>query len=478
MSVWTLSSRVLSNPGAITQYRRRINLTAKLYPGIAFSPVAELTDNVGAGDAIIPVSDVEAFPPAPNLATIGTDEEGETVLYAAKTATALSGCTRGVEGTARAWSAGEPIARNWTAKDHGDLITAVGEADTAAQTANKVAQEAKDGAEPKGTADAVVSAHNSDSTAHEELFAAKQPKLTGQPGQVVGFDGMGLAYAVPGWSNPNLLDNWYFAAPVNQRGQTEYTEPGYSIDRWTLQNITNAGLIVHDGYITLSATSNDGLLQRFEPSRLILGAEYTMSVLTHDGQLLTSPFVLSNQGVIENYAGTEWSGFHGYDPGTSTFLFYPIIAYGKAAQISIDLVAAKLELGSVQTLARKEGDAWVLNDPPPNKALELEKCQRYLCPLNIYGWLRIRSSSSDINWLTFSVPIPVTMRAKPVLTGDISKLMIQDVSGEVKSGYTLSIDGYGPGWVMVIARTSNNDINDACLVCGSGDGIQFFDANL
>ena len=122
-------------------------MTAKLYPGIAFSPVAELTDNVGAGDTIIPVSDVEAFPPAPNLATIGTDEKGETILYAAKTATALSGCTRGVEGTARAWSAGEPIARNWTAKDHASLIAAVEGADTAAQTANKVAQEAKDGAE-------------------------------------------------------------------------------------------------------------------------------------------------------------------------------------------------------------------------------------------------------------------------------------------------------------------------------------------
>ena len=80
----------------------------QLYPGIAFSPSAALTDNVGAGDTIIPVSDVEAFPPAPNLATIGTDEEGETVLYAAKTSTALSGCTRGVEGTAKAWPKGEP----------------------------------------------------------------------------------------------------------------------------------------------------------------------------------------------------------------------------------------------------------------------------------------------------------------------------------------------------------------------------------
>lgn len=96
-----------------------------LYPGIAFSPQAELTDNVGAADTIIPVSDVSAFPDAPNLATIGTDEDGETVLYTAKTGAALSGCQRGVEGAARAWQAGEVIGRNFTAKDHNDLLAAL-----------------------------------------------------------------------------------------------------------------------------------------------------------------------------------------------------------------------------------------------------------------------------------------------------------------------------------------------------------------
>ena len=44
------------------------------------------------------------------------------------------------------------------------------------------------------------------------------------------------------------------------------------------------------------------------------------------------------------------------------------------------LLAAKLELGPVQTLAHQDASGnWVLNDPPPNKALELLKCQRYFC---------------------------------------------------------------------------------------------------
>lgn len=71
-------------------------MNIELYPGVAFSPQAALADNIGAADTIIKVTDASVFPDAPNLATIGTDEEGETVFYAAKTADALSGCVRGV----------------------------------------------------------------------------------------------------------------------------------------------------------------------------------------------------------------------------------------------------------------------------------------------------------------------------------------------------------------------------------------------
>ena len=40
--------------------------------------------------------------------------------------------------------------------------------------------------------------------------------------------------------------------------------------------------------------------------------------------------------------------------------------------------AAKLELGSQQTLAHQDAAGnWVLNDPPPDKTLELLKCQWY-----------------------------------------------------------------------------------------------------
>lgn len=123
-------------------------MSTTLYPGIAFSPQTVLADNIGAADTIIPVADVSCFPDGPNLATIGTDETGETVFYAAKTTDALSGCQRGVEGEARTWMAGEPVGRNFTAKDHNDLI---------------------------------------------DLLGQKQDKFEGKSGQVVGFNAEGKA---------------------------------------------------------------------------------------------------------------------------------------------------------------------------------------------------------------------------------------------------------------------------------------------
>lgn len=90
-----------------------------MYKAIPFSPVTTLTESIGDGDTVIPVANVGAFPEAPNIAVIGgVNEESETILYAAKTSNALSGCTRGVEGTAKSWSKGETISRNYTAKDH------------------------------------------------------------------------------------------------------------------------------------------------------------------------------------------------------------------------------------------------------------------------------------------------------------------------------------------------------------------------
>lgn len=112
----------------------------KMYEGIPFSPVATLTQPVNEADTIIHVSDSGVFPEGPNYATIGSDENAETVFYAQKASGLLSGCTRGVEGIARAWQAEEVIARNFTGLDyralHKNMDKAISELSGKANTVN------------------------------------------------------------------------------------------------------------------------------------------------------------------------------------------------------------------------------------------------------------------------------------------------------------------------------------------------------
>ena len=179
-------------------------------------------------------------------------------------------------------------------------------------------------------------------------------------------------------SNPNLLDNWYLADPINQRGQTEYIGFVHTIDRWGTEGAT---IKVGDDGLQLENPS-EGAVQfvtNFEASRLIDNQVYTASLLAKDligsgamviqyregafTYLLLAPL---SDGLISVSGNLSTSGVN--------LLGYMIVLHPNS---SVKLIAAKLELGPVQTLAHKEGDTWMLNDPPPDKALELAKCQRY-----------------------------------------------------------------------------------------------------
>jgi len=89
-----------------------------MYPAIVNSPQTELAADIDASATSITVLNGTALPDAPNLATIGSDETAETILYTVKDGNELSGVTRGFQGTAKAWTAGAKVARMFTAYDH------------------------------------------------------------------------------------------------------------------------------------------------------------------------------------------------------------------------------------------------------------------------------------------------------------------------------------------------------------------------
>ena len=103
--------------------------------------------------------------------------------------------------------------------------------------------------------------------------------LTGLPEQVDKLDhtaqeiddGLNI---VRGVSNPNLLDNWYFAYPVNQRNVSGTIDAvGYFLDRWKL---VSGSVTIGSNGITLNGT----IAQILETA---VGTDVTASALTTEG---------------------------------------------------------------------------------------------------------------------------------------------------------------------------------------------------
>ncbi|MNB67238.1 hypothetical protein D3C81_309250 [compost metagenome] len=90
-----------------------------MYPAQPNSPQTELSAAITDTDTTIPLVSVAALPSGPNIATIGSDEMAEVVVYTAISGNALTGVTRGFSGTtAKSWGAGVKVARYLTSYDY------------------------------------------------------------------------------------------------------------------------------------------------------------------------------------------------------------------------------------------------------------------------------------------------------------------------------------------------------------------------
>ena len=173
----------------------------------------------------------------------------------------------------------------------------------------------------------------------------------------------------------NLLHNWDFRNPVNQRGQTEYTS-GYTIDRWS---ISNSGIArIKNGSIELESTNTGEscpalvFLQPIENSQLYDGKTVTVSVEI-GGQ------IYSGTGVINLSQGTATFATAHFSEGA-----YAQVEYVTAEQYGIpvlrfrfviypgitvsNITRAKLEFGSISTLA---------NDTLADYGEQLMLCKRF-----------------------------------------------------------------------------------------------------
>lgn len=177
----------------------------------------------------------------------------------------------------------------------------------------------------------------------------------------------------------NLLDNWYFADPINQRGQTSYTGAVYGVDRW--RSLTGNTISVEMSGLRITGsndTSFSNMIQQNIPEELLNaldGKTVTASILVSENT--GGGAVAARLGAAAGSAVTTGLSTYTVTFNKSSHSYFSIqCATPKAANFVVQ--AVKLELGTQQTLARKAVDGtWTLIDPPPNKAEELAKCQRY-----------------------------------------------------------------------------------------------------
>ena len=271
-------------------------------------------------------------------------------------------------------------------------------------------------------------------------------------------------------SNPQLLDNWYWADPdsiIDQRGgwivpygtpfysdvalsaqvttvqapwfaatyinetygsiytdnQTFYVRrsdmvrgyagPVYSIDRWFI--VRDGSIVVSENEISFETHS--GVPYFCQPvGDKIRGKTVTLSVLGSDGNLHSGTAYVPETGVIDGVArfgllsNTCVVDITDVNDNICVRFFTDHIG-------SHGLKAVKLEFGSQQTLARQdENGNWVLIDPPPNKQQELAKCQRHQIELchSAGSFIGIGTATAETDCKCIC-PIPVTLRSNPQL---------------------------------------------------------------
>lgn len=294
------------------------------------------------------------------------------------------------------------------------LTAAIANAVTAAQNAAASATAAAQSAVEAATLVEGAVKYNTTQTLTDAQKQQARDNI-GAPAPYTAGDGIAISGSVIAAKvqpcNRNLLINWYFGNPVNQRDVSgTISSAGYFLDRWKL--VSGSVTINTDG-ITLNGT----MQQVLETAPV---GTVTACALTQAGVGEVVPT---------------------YNSATKTVT---VTADGKK------LVAVKLELGTEQTLAHQNSSgAWVLNEMP-DYGEELTKCMRYLqiisTPYDTSGnGVAIGYANNTVD-LWVPIPLAVPMRISPtptIPTGGVSLFKVGKTSNAL-----MDVTKVTGGWAM------------------------------
>ena len=218
--------------------------------------------------------------------------------------------------------------------------------------------------------------------------------------------------------NPNLLDNWYFVNPVNQRGQTSYTQTGYTFDRWMIEG--------HAFPVERSVNYGGSL-------HLVMGSEpqtFMQKIETMPQQQMTASILLGGASaggklLVQSWPDAVDSHMVPIQSEMTTMTFTPtqsgmyrIAIFNDNEPVDILVRAIKLELGSQQTLAHQENGVWVLNEIP-DYGEQLRRCRRYYRPLFTPNKdYAVVATAGGVATVEVDYALNPPMRTTPVLVGD------------------------------------------------------------
>ena len=217
----------------------------------------------------------------------------------------------------------------------------------------------------------------------------------------------------------NLIENGHFVNPINQRGKTDYTTVGYTIDRWRLDSLGTVSIGSNKIILTASSENTLYFSQLLNVTDKILDKIMTFSVLLANGSIYYA-------------TGTIREGIHITNISSGWISCYiintrPGILFTAGKGLVLEPVAAKLEPGNRFT-------GW----PVWDYGAELRKCQRYFYKtvLSSNGFFQMNGIAYKSNELDSFLFLPVAMRegGKPV---------IQYSAGEKLAAWSPKNDSWG-----------------------------------
>ncbi len=273
-------------------------------------------------------------------------------------------------------------------------------------------------------------------------------------------------------SNPNLLTNPDFR--VNQRGMTEYSS-GYSADRWFIEGNKCTVTAGADGVLIKSAIKLDSNAHVFwqKAENPLAPGKYTLSL-----NVLEVSGVWSARIRTVNSSGDYADSY--YTPVLHVGLTKVSVKLPEGEYISAVSVGCNkdTEVGDSVKLAWVKLESGSLATPfvPPDYAVELAKCQRYL--LKLSQWSAYRAVHSNVNYMEFAVPIPESMSISPTIIGGDNFAVYKFPSPvAAESDFTFSVAAASANELRVRATKAGHGLSDAALHVVGADGV-FLSAEL